>query len=114
MAKRRFERIDRKLLVNYDHFNFDNLKDDEGLARTLDMSVRGLLLQLPRPVEPGSTLRLSLSLGDDVVEAFGEVRRCEQDDDGLYEAGIELRYVPEKFIRTVESFFADQGDGGAE
>lgn len=103
--KRRFPRVDRKLLVSYDHFSLDNLKDDEGVARTLDMSVRGLLLQLPRPVEIGSTLRLSLDLGGDVIEAFGEVTRCEEDEEGMYEAGIQLKYVPEKFIERVEHFF---------
>jgi len=103
--KRRFPRVDRQLLVSYDHFNLDNLKDDEGLARTLDMSVRGLLLQVPREVEVGSTLRLSLSLDGDVVEAFGEVTRCAPGEGGTFEAGIELKYVPEAFIDRVEAFF---------
>ena len=105
MHKRQFERVDRHLLVNYDHFNFDNLKDDEGMARTLDMSVRGLHLQLPRAVEAGSSLRLALQLKDEVIEAFGTIRWCEPDGEGMFEAGIELKYVPEKFIAAIEAHF---------
>lgn len=107
--KRRFPRLDRHLLVGYDHFNSDNLKDDEGLARTLDMSVRGLLLELPRPVEPGTTLRLQLNLTGELIEAFGEVTRCEDaDHNGMYEVGVLLKYVPEAFITVVERYFQDR------
>lgn len=105
MHKRNFERLDRRLLVSYDHFNFDNIKDDEGMARTLDMSIRGLHLQLPRAVEIGSSLRLALQLDNEVVEAFGQVRWCEADQEGTFEAGIELKYVPEKFINALEKHF---------
>jgi hypothetical protein len=105
MEKRRFPRLERHLLVSYDHFNLDNLKDDEGLARTLDMSIRGLLLELPRPMEVGSTLRLNINLEGELVELFGEVVRLKPKEQGTYEVGVELRYVPERFIRVVESFF---------
>ena len=103
--KRRFPRLERHLLVSYDHFNVDNVKDDVGMARTLDMSVRGLLLELARPVEIGSSLRLSLDLDGEVVEAFGDVARCESTPDGLYAVGVDLRYVPERFIERVEAHF---------
>jgi hypothetical protein len=105
MEKRRYPRLDRKLLVSYDHFNLDNIKDDEGIARTLDMSVRGLLLELPRPVEKGSTFRMNLNLEGEIVELFGEVVWVKETGAGTYEAGVELRYVPERFIHSVESFF---------
>jgi hypothetical protein len=105
MEKRRFPRLERQLLVSYDHFNLDNLKDDEGIARTLDMSIRGLLLELPRAVEVGSTLRLNINLEGEIVELFGEVVRLKPKEGGTYEVGVELRYVPERFIRVVESFF---------
>jgi hypothetical protein len=103
--KRRYPRVDHKLLVSYDHFSIDNLKDDEGLARTLDMSVRGLLLQTPRAVDVGTTLRMALNLDGEIIEAFGKVTRCAKGADGLYETGVELNYVPEKFIAVVENYF---------
>ncbi len=104
---RRFKRVDRKLLVSYDHFNIDNIKDDEGVALTVDMSVRGLLLELPRPMDEGSTIRLSLNLEGDVVEAFGEIKRCapSASDDDLFEVGVELKYISERFITVVENYF---------
>lgn len=105
--KRRFPRVDRRLLVNYDHFNLDHVQDDAGVARTLDMSVRGLLLQVPRPVEPGTTLRLALDLDGEIIEAFGEVTRCAEDDEGMYTTGVSLRYVPERFIDRVEAHFRE-------
>lgn len=103
--KRRFPRVERHLLVSYDHFNMDHVKDDVGMARTLDMSVRGLLLELPRAVEPGSALRLSLDLDGEIVEAFGDVARCEESSDGMFAVGVDLRYVPERFIERVEAHF---------
>ena len=108
--RRTFARVDQELLVSYTHFDVRQVKDDEGMAKTLNMSVRGLLLLFPRPVAPGTTLRIALNLEGEVVEVVGKVAHCEPDSstEGMFDASIELFYVPDHFAESVERYFARQ------
>ena len=108
--RRTFTRVDQELLVSYAHFDIAQVKDDEGMAKTLNMSVRGLLLRLPRAVDIGARLQLALNLEGDVAEVVGKVVRCDADPsgDGMFDAGIELEYVPDRFAASVERLFADE------
>lgn len=108
--RRTFTRVDQELLVNYAHFDIKQVQDDEGMAKTLNMSVRGLLLLLPRAIEPGTRLQLALNLEGNVAEVVGKVVRCEPDPsgNGMFDAGIELEYVPDRFAESVERLSADK------
>lgn len=107
--RRNFARVDHELLVGYTHFDMQKVKDDEGVAKTLNMSVRGLLLLLPRSVEVDTELQIALNLDGEIVEVVGRVVRCELDrqDKGMFDAGIELAYVPDRFTEAVERYFGD-------
>ena len=78
------------------------------MGKSLNVSVRGLLLLMPRPVEVGALLQLALDLESEVVELFGEVVRCtpDPDDSGMFDVGIELSHVPAHFTESVERFFS--------
>lgn len=105
--RRHFARVDHQLLVEYSHRDPGNTVDEEGMAKTLDMSVHGLLLVLPRPVEVGAVLDLALDLEGDVVEVVGRVVRCAPapDNSELFDAGVELTHVPEQYRKAVERYF---------
>jgi hypothetical protein len=106
--RRNFARVDHQLLVEYSHRDASNAMDEEGMAKTLDMSVKGLLLVLPRSVEIGAVLNLALDLEGEVVEVVGRVVRCTPapDNSELFDAGIELAHVPEHYRQAVERYFA--------
>ena len=106
--RRLFARVDHELLASYCHYDLNDVMDDEGMAKTLNMSVRGLLLLLPRSVDINSTLKVALNLEGSVIELVGQVMRCRLDPeaDGMFDVGIELKYVPEHFAESVERYFA--------
>jgi hypothetical protein len=106
--KRRYPRLDRRYLVSYEQFDVNTLDDEQGMGRTVNMSVRGLLLQLPRPVDMGTTLCVSLAIEGEIADVIGKVVHCVENEAGLYEAGLELQYVPPKFSRQVETFLESQ------
>ncbi len=103
--RRHFARVDHQLLVEYTHRDSANAKDDEGMAKTLDMSVQGLLLTLPRRVEVGGELELALDLDGTVVEVAGRVVRCEPAAEGMFDAGIELTHVSDEYRDALERYF---------
>ena len=106
--RRRFERIDRELLASYRHFDPADREDDEGMAKTLNLSVGGVLLLLPHSFESGTRLELALNLDGTVVEVVGKVAHCEASSEvaDMYDLGVELEATQERFVEAVEQYFA--------
>lgn len=59
-----------------------------GLARTLNVSENGLRLETGQFLEPGSRLRITLGLDEDLVQVTGQVMHAEPETDELVSAGI--------------------------
>lgn len=59
-----------------------------GLARTLNVSESGLLLETSQFFEPGQRLRITLGLNEDLVQAIGQIMHSQPVDDDLCSAGI--------------------------
>lgn len=108
--KRRYPRLDRKYLVSYEQFDVNTLDDEQGMGRTLNMSNKGLLLQLPRAVDLGTTLCVSLAIEGKIADVIGKVVHCVENEAGLFEAGLELQYVPPQFSTQVEDFLDSQAE----
>jgi len=104
--RRRFERIDRELLASYTHFDPANREDDEGMAKTLNLSVGGVLLLLPHEFPTGTRLELALNLDGQIVEVVGKVAHCKRGDDELFDVGVELESTHARFADAVERYFA--------
>ncbi|NVB40222.1 PilZ domain-containing protein [Pseudenhygromyxa sp. WMMC2535] len=110
--RRNFARVEHQILVSYAHYEPgpDHIKDEEGLAKTLNMSVQGLLLLIPRSVEVGSRLQLTLDLDGEIVESLvARVARCEPAEGEMYNIGVALEHVPDRFIEAVERYFSSKG-----
>lgn len=100
--QRKFMRVDKNALVAYEKIGKASAETaDAGMAKTLDVSVRGLLLEFPRPVETGDHLRLELSLDGEVVKVEGVVVRTDRDDAGLDVAGVHLTHVPQEYVGRI-------------
>jgi hypothetical protein len=106
--RRKFARIDHQHLVSYTHHDKKDVKDDEGVAKTLNLSVHGLLLLFSRSVEVGTRLELVLNLEGVLVEVVGNVVRCSPDpgNAGMFDVAIELEYVPDRFVESVEQYLS--------
>ena len=105
--RRQFARVAHEILANYSHVEAEQRADD-GMAKTLNLSVGGLLLQLPREVELETQLQVALNLDGQVVEVLGRVARCgaSSEQEGMFEVGVELLHVPEQFVTRVDQYFA--------
>jgi hypothetical protein len=106
--RRRFERIDRELLASYTHFDPGDREDDEGMAKTLNLSVGGVLLLLAHSFEQGTRLELALNLDGQVIEVVGKVAHCEAsaEVEDMFDVGVELESTQARYAEAVERFFA--------
>ncbi|MFN7972501.1 MAG: PilZ domain-containing protein [Acidobacteriota bacterium] len=92
---RRAPRIKSINLVSYARHN-DRLKVDEdgGVARTVNMSETGILLETYSPLPIESVLEVDISLGEKLVTITGEVTRAETVDKGVYRLAIQFKETP--------------------
>lgn len=101
--KRKFVRVDKSALVSYERLGTLAAETvDAGIAKTVDVSIRGLQLEFPRPVAPGDHLRLELSLDGVLVKVEGVVVRTDKDDSGLEVAGVHLTHVPTEYVGRIQ------------
>ncbi len=99
-------RIDRVALASYEIFpNAEKTMSEMGLARTVDMSVGGIQLELPRPIAVGDGIKMVLNLGGQLVPAIGRVTRVESGFGGYDLAGIRLTRVDPEYAALVGSLF---------
>lgn len=100
--KRNFIRIDKNALASFEVFpKAEPPLADMGLGRTVDVSLGGLLLELPRAVEVGDGVRLVLNLRGKLVPALGRVVRTEHAFGGVMLAGVRLTKVPAEYASLV-------------
>ncbi len=88
---KRSPRIKSINLVSYARHN-EALKVDEdgGVARTVNLSDSGILLETYSPLPLDSEIEVDISLGDALVTVRGEVIRAETVDAGVYRLGIKF------------------------
>lgn len=73
--------------------DYEILADDgavigRGLARTLNVSETGLLLETGQFFEPEQNLRITLGLVDDLVQVTGQIMHSRPVDDELCNSGV--------------------------
>ena len=99
--KRAFTRISKKALVSFDLIGKGEEVVDEGMARTTDLSIKGLHLELPRSVSVGDRLRLTLNIDGQMVTLTGQVAWSDTKSEHV-EVGVKINRVPGQYAEIVE------------
>lgn len=102
LDKRNFVRIDKVALVSYEIFpKAEKTMSDMGVARTVDVSIGGIQLELPRPISVGDGVKLVLNLSGTLVPVMGRVTRVESGFGGYDLAGIRLTRVEADYASLI-------------
>lgn len=83
-------------------------KGGRGLARTLDLSQNGLLLETTRPLEPGQDLLLTIGLREELIQFSGYVVHCTPAGEGRYRSGIAFSEAEERDRRMLRRSLDEQ------
>ena len=65
----------------------------QAMARTINISPGGLLLETHFKMEGGDTMIASIGIGDETVDIKGKVVHVESGDEGKYHAGVEITSI---------------------
>lgn len=101
IERRAFTRIGKKTLVSYDVLNEDFAVLDEGMARTTDISMTGLHMEIPRRLRVDDRLRLSLNIEEQMVTLLGTVVWVEFAEP-FFQVGCQIDSVPRNYVTVLE------------
>ena len=86
--RRRAERRYALKFLDYEILSANDEVIGRGLARTLNVSDTGLLIETGQFIEPGQNLRITLGMANDLVQMRGQVMHSGPVDDDLCSAGV--------------------------
>lgn len=94
-------RIDSSNLVVHNETAEKGLQRSQGLGVSLDMNEFGIRLQATEPIPLGERYRFCLAIGDEIVEALGQVVHLQRALNGTFEMGIEFLEISARHIETL-------------
>ncbi|WP_321532905.1 PilZ domain-containing protein [uncultured Desulfuromonas sp.] len=102
--------------LNFVYFSFQDPANGDGeyMGKTLDASLRGLLLEVHLPLPIGQRLNLSVGACEDIFEFSGEVVHCMDHDDSMFCTGIEFDPMTVEQKEKLEHYltaFAQEKEG---
>ncbi len=106
--KRKHERI-QSLNLSYICLDDDNNIVKQGMGRTLNISESGILLETHFPIESEHTIRLTISLGENLLDIVGKPMHVRSVDGEKYRIGIKFADLESKAIGILRSFIDDGG-----
>ena len=99
--RRRWTRIPAEHLVSYTHFDEQMIPDDVGMARTLDLSEGGILLEMTRYLEEGSPLEIKMVSGDKTLRARGRIAHSQRLSSGRWRVGLDFTDIAEGDLTVI-------------
>ena len=89
--KRKHERIQSLNLLNYTCLDEVGNVVSSGMGRTLDVSENGILLETHYEIAENTDISISIGLKDEVVDIVGKVIYSRQEQNGVFQAGVEFQ-----------------------
>jgi c-di-GMP-binding flagellar brake protein YcgR len=112
--RRRWTRIPAEHLVSYTHFDEQMTPDDMGVARTLDLSEGGILMEMTRDLEEGSPLEIKMVSGDHTLRARGRIVHSQRLSSGRWRVGLDFTDIAEgDLIAIAQEVVRSQEMGGS-
>ncbi len=107
--RRNFVRIDKTSLVSYTLLQPDKDELETGMARSTDLSLKGLHLELPRDVRLSDLLSLTLNIDGTLVSVSGRVAWVDLEN-GQSHIGLEILSVPSEYEHEIQKLLLHRTD----
>jgi c-di-GMP-binding flagellar brake protein YcgR len=110
--RRRWARIRAEHLVSYARLDENGEPHDRGMARTLDLSEGGMVLEMTRPADVGEDLQIRMVTGDQILTATATVVYSNPLQTDRWRVGVQFTKVPDKDLATIAQEVARFQQGG--
>lgn len=102
--RRRSERLRTLNFVSYKDKDDNGQVIGEGMAKTLDISLNGAMIELQAPISNPKVAELELALDDEVVAIPGLVVDQKQTDDGGYRLRVEFKDLKPSILHKLQKY----------
>ena len=102
--RREHPRIHCLNLLAYVCMNENSETVRQGMARTLDVSEGGILMETHVPIDPQYTVSLTLGLKDELTDIKGRVVHFRRDGNGKFQSGIRFMETEAPTSRILKKF----------
>jgi c-di-GMP-binding flagellar brake protein YcgR len=113
--RRKWPRIPAEHLVSYARFDEHGELDQRGMARTLDLSEGGMVLEMTHPANVGEHLQIGMVSGDQILRANAAVVYSKPLPAGRWRVGVSFKEIPEEDVDAITqevAKFRQRGDRG--
>ena len=101
---RKHKRIDSTNLLNYICLDDEGNAFAQGMGRTLNVSESGILLETHAPLEPNTTVSLTIGMEEDIIDIRGTSVYSQENDGGGFETGIEFIDIEPDELTVLRKF----------
>jgi len=111
--RRKTPRVLAEHLVSYLVLDERGETDEMSMARTLDLSEGGILLEMTHPLEKGSQLEIKMVSGDHILEARGLAVYSRYLPDNRWRVGVCFTEITEGDLATIAQEVEERRGMGA-
>lgn len=104
--RRKHQRSDTQNLLYYLCLDEDCENVQQGMGKTLNVSLDGILLETHVAIDPNHVISLSIGLGEDTVDIGGTVVHSAHKESGMYHTGIAFQNLDAEARQALETFIA--------
>jgi c-di-GMP-binding flagellar brake protein YcgR len=101
---RKHKRIHSTNLLNYVCLDQAGDAFAQGMGRTLNVSASGILLETHAPLEPNTTVSLTIGIGEEIIDISGTAVYSQENDSGGFETGIEFIDIEPAELKVLQKF----------
>ena len=102
--RRRYIRPESLNLLDFIIVDEQGVQGEYSMARTLNISVGGILMETHIPLQPGQQVMITLGLEDELVDVMGRIVRSTSQPDGMFHNGIEFFHASVEDRRIINRY----------
>jgi hypothetical protein len=108
---RKHKRIHSTNLLNYVCLDEAGDAFAQGMGRTLNVSASGILLETHAPLDPDTTVSLTIGMEEEIIDIRGTAVYSQENEGGGFETGIEFIDIEPAELTVLQKFIqAFQGE----
>lgn len=102
--KRNSIRVRSIHLLSYSTINRDRSFREIGMARTLNVSEKGILMESYSPLSESAELEIVFNVIDECISARGKVIRIDEDEEGRYRVAVNFTHISREGFTKLNNY----------
>lgn len=103
---RRHERFRSANLIHYTILDETGVATAQGMGKTLDVSLGGILIETSEALDPGAAVSIGIGLKDALAQVQGVIAHTAPETDGKFKVGVRFGDLEPGSVSILEQFIS--------